>query len=1254
MQRHRIIYTIAALLLMMPFAAAQTFTDVDWGVFERDSVMPYYRCSVNLDDDYQLHDYTARIEYPEFVPMSKSEIKRYALDALADTLPSWPQISSSVGVSTKQGVLDVTFVPIVFLDGCYQRINSFKLVVNKEVNRKRLARSMAQSATRAAAQYADNSVMATGRWVKIRVPESGVYKITAAELAKMGFKNPARVRLFGYGGYLLPETGLASLADDLQEVPMYRKGNTLLFYANGTIKWKYESGAFVHEQNHYSTHGYYFLNESEGLEPISFPVISNEGKAIYKYTTYPDHALYEKEDMSLCAFGRKLLDSHDFSSGRTRNYKFTLPGVTKSKATIAVGFGTNGLAASSLGVYANGKSLGNLSVGKASSTDKGVITSGTFSVADIGEEAEITLKHSVQSNAVNGFLDYIRVSYVRDLALRGSFTAFRGTSVSGLGEFKIATAKSDVKVWRVTTPSQMGEYPGTYADGCYTVVAPSSSREELVVVDVNGSFPSVEVVGEVPNQNLHALGQTDMVIIVPSNRQFLVQAERIAELHRTLDSLTVAVVTAEQVYNEFSSGTPDATAYRRLMKMLYDRASNAAEAPKYLLLMGDAFADNRLLTYKGRRQEDYLLCYQSQNSVSTTASYVLEDYFGFLDDGEGSSHTTDKVDIGVGRIPAQNLSQLTPVVDKIINYALNKEAGAWQNNIVVLADDGDEKNPNSHMRDAEEVASLVNRYYPSFMVRRIYWDDYPVVTLSTGNSYPAATAAIKEQLEEGALIMNYSGHGSSNLFSPEMVWKASDMAECKSPRLPMWVTASCDISPFDLGDGSIGEEAMLNPTGGAVAMLTTTRTVYQSHNAMINQSFMRNVLKRGSNGKAYAIGDAMREAKVSLVAGATDLTENKLQYVLLGDPALRLNVPGYNVVVDSFKGEAGSKENKASAGTKVKVEGHIESDAGALTRDFNGVVISTMFDYEQQIVTKNNTDLGAFKYNTHKTKLYSGSDSVVDGRFEFTVPVPMDISYSDENGLLNLFAITHDKARSAQGVYGDFIVGGTSPDISGDKRGPDINLYLNTPAFVSGGDVNSSPCLFVQLSDVDGINTVGSGIGHDVVAVVDNNPDYTFNLNSLFVPTVGDYTSGTAVLPIPELPEGEHTLMVRAWDLLNNSSAVMVTFNVVPGMAPQFAELRATPNPVHSGENVLFALTHNRPQSEIKVTIEVYNFQGQVLWSNSETTSSPGYVYTYNWNVAAPGGQPMPAGVYLYHAKISSDGSPEQTKTGKIIVLDNK
>lgn len=1243
-------YIFALVLSLASLHVDAQYFEVDRSLFGRDSVLPLFTTVVDLPDDYALYDYSVAIEYPEFVPMKSDETARYGLEAIKDGLPAYPQATASVGVSAKRGQLDVAFIPIVYSDGKFLRVNSFKLVVKRTP----LA-TKARMATRTSPEerYAQNSRLASGRWVKVRVDDSGVYKITHSELAKMGFKNPDRVRLYGYGGRILPETNIHELPDDLCEVPLWREDGYMLFYAHGTIRWEYKSGRFVHSQNVYSRYGYYFITETE--EPASeFPRYEQAASASVEYTTYPDYALYENDALTLCTYGRVLLDSYNYASGRTANYKFDIDGVADDRATVDVSFGSNATVASRVAVEVDGTPVGSLSVSAAGSTEHGRISNTTMVVpTGFTDNPTVRLTHSVQNSSLSGYLDYIRINYTRKLEMRPSCMTFRGSGTSGNAVYKIASATSDTRVWRITDEENIALLDGSLDGGVLSVTAPASRNEEFVAVNIKGTFPSVEIVGEVPNQNLHVMGHTDMVIIVPSNGNYIKDAERLASAHAEHDGITTAVVTAEQVYNEFSSGTPDATAYRRLMKMLYDRASSADEAPKYLLLFGDGVTDNRLITYPRRKQQDFLLTYQSENSVNAVQSYVLEDYYGLLDDGEGAYHLRDKVDVAVGRLPVQTAADAAAVVDKLIAYMENADAGSWQNVVALLADDGDVAIPNQHMKDAQDIAELLTENNPAFMLDRIYWDDYPMEVLATGNSYPQVTKAIYDRLEAGALVVNYSGHGSANLLSHEMAWKASDMAALSSPRVPFWVTASCDIAPFDMGDGSLGESAMLNPDGGAIGLFTTTRTVLQVYNAIINRRFMGFLMTLNSDGTVPAVGDAMRKAKCAVIADGSDMSVNKLQYILIGDPALRLQMPCRRVVVESFNGNPVDVTGQVSAGGNVLVEGYVADVDGSVMEGFNGIISPTLFDCIEEVSTRDNTGLGAYRYTAYRKKLFSGSDSVVNGRFSLSIPVPMDISYSDEIGMLNLFAID-SCGTSAQGFFDNFLVGGTSPTLSDDGKGPEITMYLNTPSFIDGDEVNATPCLFVELYDENGINTVGTGIGHDITAIVDNDKDYTYNLNSSFRPVVGDHRRGTIEFALDELPAGEHTLLLRAWDLFNNSATDTLRFCVVPHLAPDFVDVSVSPNPVRYGETARFTLVHDRPYSNLDVTIELFDFQGRMLWRHDGSATSGDNTYTVDWNVTMQGGQPMPTGVYLYRAKLSSGGSGEQTKTRKIIVLNNK
>ena len=1247
----RKIFTI--ILSVFALVANAQFIDVDWATMARDTLMPRYRTMIELPDDYIMYDYKAAIEYPEFVPMSNAEVAHYRLESLRDSLPAFPVVESAVGVSAKRGQLDVSFTPVVFSDGRFMRINSFKLVVTRTLD---VTSAMSRLNTRAAAKerYANSSVLDSGRWVRIAVEESGVHKITSAELRKMGFKNPDKVRLFGYGGRILPEKNIHQLPDDLQEIPLWRENGYVLFFANGTIRWEYSNGRFVHRQNVYSKYSYYFLNESDA-EPLPFPKEQLQATAGKIYDTYPDYVLYEKEAMTLATYGRVLLDSYNYASGRSVSYKFALDGVVEGqRANVDVSFGSNATSASRVSVDVNGTQVGSLGISQAGSTDHGRISSVSL-VAQSGLTANTTIKltHTVSDAGLSGHLDYLRLNFMRTLAMRGSDFEFRGNASSGNATFKISQAASDTHVWRVTDQAATVELESQFADGILSVVAPASYKEQLVAVNVKGNFPAVKMAGEVTNQNLHAMGSTDMIILVPSNGQFLQAANRLAEAHRENDGITVEVVTAQQVYNEFSSGTPDATALRRLMKMLYDRAERAEDVPKYLLLFGDGVTDNRLITYPRMNSDNLLLTYQSENSVSAVRSYVLEDYYALLDDNEGGDFLRDKIDIAVGRIPAQNASDASAVVDKLVTYIENRTPGAWQNTIVLMGDDGDKSMPNQHMKDAEAVATYIADTNPAFMLHRIYWDDYPMEVLSTGNSYPMATQAIYDRLDEGALIVNYSGHGSANLLSHEQTWKASDMSALTSQRVPFWVTASCDIGPFDMGDGSLAESAILNPLGGAIGLLTTTRTVLQSYNAVINQAFMKILLAPDAKGNYPSVGDAMRMAKCEIIANGNDLSENKLEYILIGDPALRLQIPRYRVVVDKFNGEDIGTVGKVQAGGTVLVEGYVAMPDGSVANGFTGTIQPTLFDCIETVSTRDNTGLGKFEYVAYPNRLFAGSDSVVAGRFKIKIPVPMDITYRNDEGMLNLFAID-TLGTSAQGYYNNFIVGGTAPSVEDDGKGPQIKMYLNTPDFLDGDEVNSTPCLFVELFDENGINTAGTGVGHDIMAIVDNDKFHTYNLNSAFVPSIGDYRSGTIELPLSQLGAGEHTLLLRAWDLFNNSSTDTLTFVVVPDLAPDFIDIKVAPNPVEYGQKTTFGLSHNRPHSNLDVTIELFNLQGVKMWHHNESMSSASTQCVVEWDVTTSAGVPMPTGVYIYRAGLASEGGSVQTKTEKIIVLNNK
>ena len=624
-----------------------------------------------------------------------------------------------------------------------------------------------------------------------------------------------------------------------------------------------------------------------------------------------------------------------------------------------------------------------------------------------------------------------------------------------------------------------------------------------------------------------------------------------------------AVVKADEVYNEFSSGTPDATAYRRLMKMLYDKQykesplTGTQKGSLNLLLFGNCMWDNRFVTngLTTKSQDDYLLAYESDNSWSHTDSYVLEEYFPLLADGKGISPLKEMPDCGVGRLPVSTEADAKNVVDKLINYMSNTYAGAWKNTICLM---GDDDKTNIHMEDAENVLTNTQKKFPDYHYKRIYWDSYTMQQTATGNSYPDVYADINKIMQEGALIMDYTGHGAAYCLSHEQVLKTADFQKWDSPRIPVWITAACDVTPFDMNIENIGTEAIINKQGAAVAFIGTARTVYSSPNRVINRNFMSHVLATKNNGEHYTLGEALAQAKADIIESKIDgymsRTDsiNKVHFVLLGDPAIKLITPTHKVLIDKFNGKSIDPDNPPtiSGGETVTVEGHIINDKGENATTFDGTVSAIIFDSEEHIVCKLNAgiDTDPFEYDDRTRTLYAGTDSVKAGTFKFTFPVPLDINYSNLSGLINLYAINNKKDMEANGTFEDFLIGGTSTYEKTDTVGPTIAAFSNGRNVSEISYTNETPTLYIELNDSSGINTTGNGLGHDIVAIIDNNEATTYTLNSYYTQAVGDYTSGTVTYTLPTLSAGKHSLVIRAFDTLNNMGEQAYSFEVVTGL----------------------------------------------------------------------------------------------------------
>jgi hypothetical protein len=1217
------------------------FTTLDWQVLRIDSVLPVYSEVVPLETDYRQNTYSVQLEYPEYAPLNRHEaevVHRY--DSL---IGEQIRVESSVGVLRKQGVVDLSFVPIVRQDGVYKKLLSARIVI-KPTPKKQVRRAASSSAER----YAAHSVLAKGRWVKIGIQTDGMYRLTRQALQKMGFLKPENVRLYGYGGHRQSELIDADNDyDDLEEVPLYYSSvqDAWLFWGNGLLYWDGNTRV----KNHYANMACYFLTERDSPQEIA--TIQSEATPRFTYSDFTDHVLYEKDEFAWISEGRELYENVNYATSNTHTYKLTTPDPV-SADNLTVVFSNGAGTETTLATNVNGTDLGEAKLAAISKYIMATTVSRTYSLS----AQELTDTWNVRLSATQGNdarLDYLALHYHRKLKPSEGFVAF-SQPFSSPARFDITG--SGLQVMRL---GRRGEavclMSGTQDGETYSVTVDDASRR-YVAFDPAYSFPQPTVMGAVENQDLHALDSLDMVYIIPASGKLREQAERLAQAHAQYDGLRTAVVRADQVYNEFSSGTPDATAYRRMMKMLYDRAVTDADAPRFLLLFGDGVWDNRMLTSSWRQAnpDDYLLCYESENSQSKTTSYVLEDYFGLLDDGEGGNLLRNKTDLGIGRFPVSTAAEARVMVDKAIAHMAGQYAGAWRNVVCVMGDDGDE---NEHMTYANQVAELIKSRNPETEVRKVMWDAYTRVSTTKSNTYPEVVSLLKKQMEEGALVMNYTGHGNEIAMSHEYVFNLEDFRQPVGNRLPLWVTAACDIAPFDGSVENIGEVAVLNPNGGAVAFYGTTRTVYGNQNIQMNRYFMQYLFGKDESGRRYRVGDAVRLAKCAIITDGRDTgyQENKVHFVLLGDPALTFGAPLQHVVLDSINGQPidESASVQLKAGSRVRMAGHVANADGQTAGDFQGVLSARLFDSEQTVTCKNNAGAkSAFTYKDRTSVLYHTQDSVRDGRFSFSFVLPVDINYSDDMGRVVFYALDGRQNAEANGYCEQLTLGGVSDEIGADASGPAIYAFLNNEDFQDGGVVNSQPFFVALLEDESGVNVSGNGLGHDLSLCIDGRSDYTFNLNDYYTGEFGDFTRGVVSYSLPALEAGPHSLTFRAWDVFNNTSMATLDFLVDPALKPQVLQLSASQNPATTATN--FLVSYSLPGAECTFTIDVYDFMGRRLWTQTETGSSNAALYSIPWNLCTSAGGRLGSGIYFYRCTVQSAESRRVSETQKIIILNNK
>lgn len=1114
--------------------------------------------------------------------------------------------------------------------------------------------------------YAPASVLASGNWYPVAVRTEGVHRVDAAALQRAGVSLPLasnQLRLFGNGGQMLPEDNAAPRVDDLRENAIwvddggdgqFSGTDFFLFYAPGPHRreWDAQQGRYRVTNNIYSDSSLYFLSAGGNLagQPLRISQLPLRTGGV-SVTSYDEHYHYERNLVNFLSSGKEWYGEEFSSRQPVRDFDIPLRGAVPGTQALLY----SDLIARSVGqpsrfeVRLNNALVQQLSLSPLPGTAyEPVATPGNASNAVSVPQADLRLSYNFFPGSVNGqgWLNSFSLSFRRRLDMQSpGQLVFRDRATVQAGataRFIIEGTPAATRVWEVTDAASPAELTVTRSGNQVQFSNDCSTVREYISFSPD-RYINATVGGRIPNQNLHAAQPVQYLIVThPSLRA---EAERLGEYHRQRRGLSYLVADVEQVYREFASGSPDPTAIRDFVKMFHDRAGgDSSRRPRYLLLLGDGSYD-----YKSTAANTNLVpAYQSAFSLDPLTTYTSDDYYGFLDDNEDINSPTvvSQLDIGIGRIPASTAIEARAYVDKLVNY--EKSFGPWRTVATFIADDEDQ---NTHLQDAETVGSTARGADPDINIAKIYLDMFPQESGAGGARYPQVNEAINRRIFSGNLVWNYSGHGGNRRLAQEAILEEGMVNTWTNEnKLPLFITATCDFAPYDNPQvRSLGENLLLRPRTGGIALMTTTRLVFAFANRIINNNYIATAFTRNADGSFLSLGEAVKRAKNFTYQTVSDPLNNR-KFALLGDPALTLGYPRHQVVSTAINGiPPSSFTDTIRALNRYTITGEVRDLNGNLMTDFNGNVYPSLYDKVQQQPTRAN-DPGSIRVNVEQQQnlVFNGKSKVQNGRFTYTFIVPRDIDLRTGRGRLSYYA--ENGAVDAAGAETSFFVGGLGNEVRDDGEGPQIRAFLNDEKFVNGGISNENPVLIIRLRDSSGLNSVGTGIGHDMIAVLDNDPDLTFVLNDFYEAETGSYQQGSIRFPLPVLEEGPHSLKIRVWDVFNNSSEYILEFTVVKKEELALKHVLNYPNPFTS--RTQFWFEHNRPMEELQVSIRVMTITGKLVKTIVKTINTPGNRSDeIEWDGRDDYGTKLARGVYLYQLTVRTRDGKRQQKLEKLVIL---
>lgn len=1157
--------------------------------------------------------------------------------------------------------LEVT--PIIYEGGLYKRLKSFSYSFN---NKAEVSNRNSNSIY--------NSVLADGDWYRFYIEKSGVYKISKSFLSQLGMKteniNPKKIQLFGNGGRMLPLLNGTYYPDDLTENAIqiigendgvFNDSDYILFYGEGVDTWNSESQT---NGNLYVDKSYYYITVSGNDGKRISETLQPTAVATQTITEFDDTQFHEIDKVNIIKLGRTWF-GEEFNTKNIQDFSFNIPNlVPASNITVTTHCALLSTNLSSFKVEANGTLIGNI---QPMPSQVGNLPFHNFLTNTIPATENLTFKYTYNNNGVpiaNGYLDYINLKFKRLLKGYGKQFRFQNnaTANSSIKEYQLSDASTIGQVWDITDIYNVTKYSNTQSN--FSFKTDYASLRKYIAVD-NGDFltPLKDSSSKVANQNIKGnifkndQGQVqdiDYLIITPA--EFYNEAEKLANFHRNYSQLNTKVVTVESIYPEFSSGNQDVAAIRNMIRYVYNNAPNIARKVKYVNLFGDASYD-----YKKRisKFSNFVPILEGLNSYDLgESSFASDDFYGYMDNNEGYMDVlpgTAKMDIAVGRMIANSSEQADDLVNKVMEYHDYKSYGNWRNNFTVIADDPSFSAQSSTvitddytLQDIiDAVANKVVLEKPFINVKKILMDSYVQETSAGGQRYPQARKDMFNAFENGSLVFNYLGHGGEDGLSQERIWEKIDGQTLNNRyKYPLFITITCDFSRFDNPmRETAGEFTYWNPKGGAIAMITTVREIGKLTGEGFNFTVAKNIFRYGTN-EQVSIGESLRLAKNEYGGSSLKIV------ALLGDPALKLALPQPKVKltkVNDMPVSGTTDDFKALA--LMKLDGEVADENGLFMPTYNGEVAIQIFDKNIIRSTLNNDLTGRIiNFTNLGETIFRGNATVVNGKFELSFVVPRDISIPIGNGKVSFYSKRKTILLDKTGVDTSIKIGGVNLNAPADNLAPTVKLYMNDQTFVNGGNTNQSPIFLAFLEDENGINTA-SGIGHDIVAILDGDQTKPYKLNEYYETELDNYKKGKLKFPFRNLALGLHTITFKAFDVYNNPVVAEIQFVVVGNDTITLTNVLNYPNPCVNYTQFWF--THNRPFEPLEVQVQIMTVTGKVIWTKNQIVATEGFLSReITWDGRDDFGDKIGKGVYIYKLTVKSNITNSKTeKYEKLVIL---